>query len=593
MKEKNLIIPYDTIKEWQKILNLVVHITKVKAALIMHLNSDDYLEVFLRSENKSNPYTVGNKNYCPDSGLYCENVIKNQKMLLVPNATKSELWKNNPDIELNMISYLGLPIRSANGAPFGTICLLDDKENQFSPDFIQLMEKMRDLIENSLVIEEKFWNQQYLTSKSFLRRVLDNIPTAIGLGIFAPNYRLIYVNDYFTKMFGYVLKDINVLAHLFTSTNSLYDAKNNLYAWNELVKTAKHQRGISTEPAEFKIKCKNGQIKYILVTTVVLEDMLLTSLIDITKMKYSEKKLRISERRHRLLADNISDIIWTLNIENNKLTYISPSINKCTGYTPDEYLKLPLEKMFTPDSFSQIKSYLLDVHNCVKSNLPINTYRSELQGIRKDGSKGWAEITINGIYNKENKLIELVGITRDITSRKQMEKKIFHLATHDPLTNLPNVRLITNHLQKSIQKTNCTKGLLIAAIFIDLNGFKKINDTYGHAIGELVLRHSADKIKQCLSANDMASRIGGDEFLIVAANLTAKSDAAELAKKIITNLTRPFCLQKKYISVGASLGISFYPHDSKNMEELIKMADKAMYYVKKTHCSDYNFFSNC
>ncbi len=138
-----------TLEEWQGIVDLVVRMAGVRAGLVMHVRDED-IEVFVSSQSPGNPYRVGDKEKLRDSGLYCERVIATQERLLVPNALKSDEWRNNPDIHLNMISYLGFPIKLPDGRPFGTICLLDDRENAYGPDVVELMQRMRDLIESHL-----------------------------------------------------------------------------------------------------------------------------------------------------------------------------------------------------------------------------------------------------------------------------------------------------------------------------------------------------------------------------------------------------------------------------------------------------------
>ncbi len=138
-----------TIQDWQGIVDLVVRMAGVRACLVMRVHDDD-IEVFVSSQSAGNPYKVGDKEKLLDSGLYCERVIATQERLLVPNALKSAEWRNNPDIHLNMISYLGFPIKLPDGRPFGTICLLDDRENAYSQDVAELMRRMRDLIESHL-----------------------------------------------------------------------------------------------------------------------------------------------------------------------------------------------------------------------------------------------------------------------------------------------------------------------------------------------------------------------------------------------------------------------------------------------------------
>ncbi|QGG49444.1 GAF domain-containing hybrid sensor histidine kinase/response regulator [Heliorestis convoluta] len=141
----------DIISEWQSIIDLVTRLSGTRVGLIMRICSGE-IEVFVASNSQGNPYKIKDKEALYDSGLYCERVIKTQSKLLVPNALKSDEWNNNPDLKYGLIAYLGFPIRKPNGSVFGTICLLDDKENLYSNSIIELMEKMRDMIEGHLKI---------------------------------------------------------------------------------------------------------------------------------------------------------------------------------------------------------------------------------------------------------------------------------------------------------------------------------------------------------------------------------------------------------------------------------------------------------
>ncbi len=145
--------PEDILSAWQRSIDLVVRLTGARVGLIMRISGED-IEVFVSSTTENNPYVVGDKERLVGSGLYCEAVIASQAMLAVSDALSSERWKNNPDIKHNMVSYLGFPIRSGDGQPFGTICLLDDKANEHHRDAVELIEKMRDLIESHLKLKE-------------------------------------------------------------------------------------------------------------------------------------------------------------------------------------------------------------------------------------------------------------------------------------------------------------------------------------------------------------------------------------------------------------------------------------------------------
>ncbi len=147
-------IPPQMVKNWQKIVNLLAKIFNVPSALIMRVHPPT-IEVFLSSQTKGNPYKKGEK--AELAGLYCTTVMQNQKTLLIPDARKDSVWDHNPDIELGMVSYLGMPINWPNGDSFGTICVLDNKENSYSELFIETLGQFKEMVENqlNLIIKNK------------------------------------------------------------------------------------------------------------------------------------------------------------------------------------------------------------------------------------------------------------------------------------------------------------------------------------------------------------------------------------------------------------------------------------------------------
>ena len=161
------------INKLQSMINLLAEVMNVPAALIMRL-TDDEIQVFLSSESNGNPYRIGDKEHFHNSGLYCERVIKTNNMLLVPNALEDNEWKNNPDVKLNMISYLGLPIVLPNGEPFGTICVLDDKTNHYSKLYIELLSTLRDFVEyHFLTLYKEISTANTKTLKAIVHTVMD------------------------------------------------------------------------------------------------------------------------------------------------------------------------------------------------------------------------------------------------------------------------------------------------------------------------------------------------------------------------------------------------------------------------------------
>ncbi len=151
-QETALKIGEDVVRVWQEFLDVIAEVTEVPVALIMRLE-EPYISVFLSSSGDQNPYKPMDKEHFENSGLYCEQVIKTKTMLLVPNALKNPQWDHNPDIKLDMISYLGYPILKPDGEPFGTLCILDNKENSYSSKTEKLMEHYRNMIQRELALE--------------------------------------------------------------------------------------------------------------------------------------------------------------------------------------------------------------------------------------------------------------------------------------------------------------------------------------------------------------------------------------------------------------------------------------------------------
>lgn len=177
-KTDSLTIPETTLTSWQAIVTLMARIFDVPAGLIMRVSASD-IGVLIASETEGNPYHPGDCEYMPGSGLYCEKVIRTRRELLVPNALADEEWSRNPDIKLQMISYLGLPILLPDGKPFGTICVLDRKENAYSENFRSLLGLFRDQIQNELSL---FHMNQLLGDENMsLRDYIAEIQTLRGI----------------------------------------------------------------------------------------------------------------------------------------------------------------------------------------------------------------------------------------------------------------------------------------------------------------------------------------------------------------------------------------------------------------------------
>jgi diguanylate cyclase (GGDEF)-like protein/PAS domain S-box-containing protein len=311
-----------------------------------------------------------------------------------------------------------------------------------------------------------------------------------------------------------------------------------------------------------------------------------------------------SEAKYRFLADNISDVIWVLNIETGKWIYVSPSVEKLRGYTVEEVMMQPLEQAVAAKSLVDLQTWITERSKLFISGAAEGrTYTDEVEQLCRDGSTVWTEVTTRFSRNEAGELIVL-GVTRDIGERKKAEEQIRYLAFYDPLTHLPNRRLLLDRLGQ-VRSASKRTGHYAALMFIDLDNFKPLNDTHGHDVGDLLLMDVAHRIGSCVREADTVARFGGDEFIVMLNELSADRDASAVqagivAEKIRATLSRPYVLNvPKENGEGAhtvehhctaSIGVVLFINHEASQDDLIRWADMAMYQAKETGRNRVHFF---
>ena len=303
---------------------------------------------------------------------------------------------------------------------------------------------------------------------------------------------------------------------------------------------------------------------------------------DITARKHMEEEVRKSEELYRLIAENTSDIISIVNAEGDFL-YLSPAHKAVFDHdVPDERFHNLFEWIVEDDR--DIMAFAIQHTYSTRKEY---TVECRIQTSRKETI--WTESKINPIVDELGNVSKLLFVTRDITDRKQSEELIHHLAYHDALTDLPNRRMYTQHLSREIMQAKRFQSNL-AVLFLDLDRFKDVNDSFGHDVGDLLLVEAANRLKACLRPTDVVARLGGDEFTVLLSQLTDREEAAALANRIMEALQRPFILQDHSFNVSCSIGIALYPQDGDNADDLLKRADTALYTVKSRGKNGYDFF---
>jgi diguanylate cyclase (GGDEF)-like protein/PAS domain S-box-containing protein len=300
------------------------------------------------------------------------------------------------------------------------------------------------------------------------------------------------------------------------------------------------------------------------------------------------------------------DGIWYWDIEHPEHEWMSPSFWRLFGFDPDTKKHEASEWQDLIDQ-DDLKVALENFNKHCQD--PTHPYDQVVRYRHKDGSTVWVRCRGIAIRDESGKPVRMLGAHNDLTAlmraqeelvkqkaglsaeierRKEAEKKLEHLATHDSLTALPTRRLLTALLEDALARAR-RNGTMVAVMFIDLDGFKEVNDKLGHGHGDAVLIEAASRLKRAVREVDTAARIGGDEFVVVLPNIVNPADAGVVARKISKQLSEPVMIKDATASISASIGIAIYPEDGETARELIKRSDQIMYQVKADGKADFRF----
>ncbi|WP_019616588.1 diguanylate cyclase domain-containing protein [Psychromonas ossibalaenae] len=349
----------------------------------------------------------------------------------------------------------------------------------------------------------------------------------------------------------------------------------------------------------FKHKLSNGEIRDVEVysnpITIKRETALHSIIYDVTDRNEKEKQKEHIKNEMACYARRLSKSHDTLSKVLNSLdsiVYVSDFYNYDMIFMND-YTK----NLFAEINFSEKKCWQVlqegqsgpcafcSNHHLIKNNKPTGVYVWEFQNTK---NKRWYQCRDQAVYWVDNRLVR-IEIAVDITDRKQAEEKILYTATHDNLSKLPNRYLFMDRLSVALAASQRNNSL-IGILFVDLDEFKAVNDSYGHQSGDLVLQLVSKRLLCCARKTDTVARFGGDEFAIVLSPINKKQDAELVAQKVLKIMASPFTLDKKQINIGVSIGIAVSSQNNSALDSLLKQADSAMYNVKKNGKSNYCFF---
>jgi diguanylate cyclase (GGDEF)-like protein/PAS domain S-box-containing protein len=313
------------------------------------------------------------------------------------------------------------------------------------------------------------------------------------------------------------------------------------------------------------------------------DDYLFGMGVDIGRRRQREQQLRLRERALHATSNGI--LITRLDGRDNIIEYVNPAFERITGYPADDVVGRDPRFMAATAMDANERKQLREA---ILAHAPANVV---LRNLRKDGVLFWNDLSITPVQDEHGAVTHYIGVIIDVTASKLRTAHLEHEVNHDALTGLANRNLLWDRLEQALHLAQRHKSL-VATVLIDLNNFKIINDTFGHEAGDVVLKVVARRLQASVRDSDTVARMSGDEFVLVLANQPSLRFTLRMVERVRQSFAIPVSFNGREIPIGASVGVSLYPHDGASAADLVRAADLAMYYGKANARDEVHFFSS-
>ncbi|SDG64973.1 GGDEF domain-containing protein [Roseospirillum parvum] len=408
--------------------------------------------------------------------------------------------------------------------------------------------------------------------------VLANIQDGV---VVLSNQRIVYVNPTMAAMVGLTPEDMIGMA-----MDAMIAPE-----WRQLVRD-RHRRRLAGEEVPdrypFELVHANGRDRISVILSIGTpiqtdgETRVFGTIKDMSVLQRALDEVAERERDLQNIIDSIPDIFFRTDV-NGVVTRVSPSVEAILGYPPAAVLGRPLADFYLDQSDRDRVMRTVKAQGGKVSNL-------ETAMRHRSGRTLW--LSTNAFFRRalHGEVIGIEGIARDMTARKTLEDELRRLAVRDPLTGLANRAHLADSLGAAISRARRIDSQL-AVLFIDLDGFKQINDQHGHAEGDHLLREVAQRLSRAVRESDHLARIGGDEFVVVVEGVAERAAVQRVGDKIIEAIQAPFSLGGQAIHLGATVGVACFPIHAPDGKALLRLADAAMYRGKRQGRGQVVFFS--
>jgi len=432
------------------------------------------------------------------------------------------------------------------------------------------------------ITDEKNLDDILIEQQNIFHKVMKD-SNAISIQGYDENHEVVYWNRASEKIYGYSEKEatgqkLEDLIIPDSMKGYVYDA---VEKWMI--------EGVEIPASDITLKDKNSNDVYVysqhkMIQVSVDKTVMYCIDIDLSCTKQLENELIAQRNFLKTIFDTIPDLIWAKNIDGTYLTcntkfenFFGAKEDEIVGKRDSDFVDKDLAEFFIKNDKIALDRGIATIN--------------EEHLVFADGSyKGNFETIKTPIKDRKNNITGILGIARDISLRKDYERQLLGFVNTDNLTGLSNRAVLVDRLEQ-VSKQRNSKERKCAILFIDLDDFKKINDTKGHHIGDELLIEVSKRLRGTVREGDTVSRFGGDEFILLLENINNKSDASNIAKKVLQVLQEPVYIGKYILHISASIGISIHPTDGEKAEVLLCNADDAMYYAKKHGKNRYKFYT--
>ena len=452
-----------------------------------------------------------------------------------------------------------------------------DELSQVGDSFNEMADGFSAMLEARKRAEESLAKESH-KNETLLRAASD------GIHILDLEGKVVQVNDAFCRMLGYTATE------LLAMNAAQWDAR-----WTAAqIKENIGAMGSDASMLETRHRRRDGSIIDVEVSIVKVNvdgrQLVYCSSRDVTERKQAERALNESRGKFHAVIETALDAVVQMNAEGT-ITGWNSKAEKIFGWTREEAVGRALGETIIPPQYREAHTHGLKRFLRSGESAILNSH-IEIVGLHRDGHELPVELAVVPIKTSGNTAdkYEFSAFIRDITRKKESDDLIWKQANFDTLTGLPNRHMFHDRLEQDLKKAHRAE-LKIALLFIDLDKFKEVNDTLGHSMGDILLVEAARRIGDCVRETDTVARLGGDEFTVILAELEDSGNVERIAESILQKLAEPFRLGDEVAYVSASVGITLYPVDATDVEDLLKNADQAMYTAKNKGRNRFSYFT--